>query len=102
MTAGSTEVEKIENTTVKETPPASRWSRALVLEIIELGLILIGAIVAILWLPVRNFWDGHVREAALNALMLHGHLSNMDYSMIGPIFSIPLWLMDHLFDPHSG
>jgi hypothetical protein len=102
MAAGSTEVKEFEDTTARETPPVARWSRSLVLEIAELGLILIGAIAAIYWLPVRGFYDGNVREAALNALMLHGQLSNMDYSMIGPIFSIPNWLLDRLFDPQSG
>src|SRR5258708_21512547 len=102
MTVNNAAIEERETVATGEAQPASRWSRQLLLEIFELCLIAIGAYAAIQWLPVRGFLDGTVREIALNDLMLHGKLSNMNYSMIGPLFSAPLWLIDHYVDPSSN
>jgi len=101
MVAESTAVEQVESTAVIENQPTSRWSGQLSLEIFELCLIVIGAYAAIYWLPVRGFYDGSVRESAIDDLMLYGTISHMEYSMIGPAFSIPLWLIDHFFTPGS-
>src|SRR5215469_10920651 len=86
---------------MKQEQPAGRWSRPLPLEIVELGFIVIAAYIAIYWLPVRGFYDGSVRERAIDDLMLHGTISRMEYSMISPAFSIPLWLIDHFFTSGS-
>ncbi len=102
MTVENAAIEKIESAAIREKQPASWWSRQLLLEVFELCLIAVGAYVAIFWLPVRGFYDGGVRSEAIKELMLHGKISDMQYSIIGPAFSIPLWLIDHYFASDSG
>jgi len=101
MRAENTAIERVESAAVSEKQPVSRWSGPLLLEIFDLCLIAIGAYAAISWLPTRGFYDGGVRASAINDLMLHGKISDMQYSMIGPAFSIPLWLIGHYFNSGS-
>ena len=71
-------------------------SRKLLLEIIELCLIGMGIFAMIRWLPRRYFLDGNVRLSAVVNLLQHGQVSHMSYSIVGPIFSTPLWVIDRL------
>lgn len=101
MTIEISAVEEV-NSIAEGEKQSGNWLRGKpLLEVVELCLIAIGAYVAIFWLPTRGFYDGGVRESAINDLMLYGKLSTMNYSMIGPVFSVPLWLIDHFFNPSS-
>ncbi len=59
----------------------------------ETGLIFLGLLALLVLLPHHVFSDGAVREASLTQLLAHGHLSSARYSLIGPLFSAPLWLV---------
>lgn len=63
-------------------------------ELFELILFGIGICGFLEWFPLRFFQDGEVRFQALLQLVQQHTLSNMSYSMVGPSFSLPLWLMD--------
>lgn len=101
MGSESTIIERVENAEVSEKQPVNWWSRPLLSEIFELCLIAIGAYAVISELPIRIFWDGGMRLNAIVELMQSGKISNVQYSMIGPAFSIPLWFMDHYFTSSS-
>jgi hypothetical protein len=59
----------------------------------ETGLILLGLAALLVLLPHHVFSDGALREATLTQLLAHGRLSRERYSLIGPLFSAPLWLV---------
>jgi hypothetical protein len=75
-------------------PTAHNSSKRLV-EYIELGLIGLGFLALFVCLPRRYFADGNVRFRAILALVQHGTVSNTSYSLVGPFFSIPLFVLDH-------
>lgn len=72
----------------------ARSTHPLLWEVCELGMLLIGFLVILLSLPVRYFYDGTTRFNALLALIQHGIVSNVSYSMVGPFFSLPLYELD--------
>jgi hypothetical protein len=61
--------------------------------IIETGLILAGVLVLLFMLPHRVTGDGYFRFRAVTQLLTRGGVSSLPYSFVGPIFSIPLWLL---------
>lgn len=89
----------VETIPAAEKQPARPLSRKLLLEIIELCLIAIGIDAMFRWLPLRYFLDGTVRFNAVVNLLQHGQISHMSYSIVGPIFSTPLWAIDRIAGP---
>src|SRR6266699_1597531 len=83
-----------ESTSLAEKQSARLPSTKLLLEIFELCLIGIGIYAMTNWLPRRVFSDGNVRLYAVIDLVRHGKVSHMGYSIVGPMFSIPLWFID--------
>lgn len=76
-----------------DTPPAgTTQSASRVSAVVETALIVIGLITAWL-LPHQIASDAAVRFAALSDLLRHGRLSPNPYSMVGPLFSAPLWFL---------
>ena len=63
--------------------------------IFETCLIIAGLLAMLELLPRRVFSDGDVRFFAIIDL-LHGKMSHMSYSLVGPVFSIPLFIIDKL------
>lgn len=63
----------------------------------EILLMLGGLLAMLLFLPHGIFGDGAVRYQAIAELLQHGTLSNMQYSLVGPAFSIPLWFAGLLY-----
>jgi hypothetical protein len=61
--------------------------------IIETILIVAGLFSQLLLLPHGMYGDGKIRFLALSALLEHGQLSSMQYSLLGPLFSTPFWLL---------
>jgi hypothetical protein len=77
----------------------SRWSPA----VVETGLIVAGLLAMLVFLPHHVFSDAEVRYQALSDLLQHGRLDSSKYSLIGPLFSTPIWFVGgwlHL--PHRG
>ena len=85
-----------ESTSLAEKQPSCLLSTKLLLEIFELCLIGIGIYAMTNWLPRRVFSDGDVRLYAVIDLVRHGKVSHMSYSIVGPMFSIPLWFIDQV------
>ncbi len=68
--------------------------------LLGLLLLLIGLIAGIFILPFRIAGDGVARYAFIDALVQQHQITPMRYSMIGPLFSLPLWLISSFFsDP---
>lgn len=65
--------------------------------VFETSLIVAGLIAMLVLLPHGIFGDGAVRFQAISDLLEHGKLSNMHYSIVGPAFSIPFWLLGKLY-----
>jgi hypothetical protein len=65
--------------------------------IIETILIVAGLLAQLLLLPHGMYGDGKTRFLALSALLEHGQLSSMQYSLLGPLFSTPFWLLGKWF-----
>ncbi len=65
--------------------------------IIETILIVAGLLAQLLLLPHGMYGDGKTRFLALSALLEHGQLSSMQYSLLGPLFSAPFWLLGKWF-----
>ncbi len=59
----------------------------------ETALIVIGLGAMWYWLPRRIFSDGDLRLFAVIDLINHGKISSMGYSLIGPLFSVPMLLL---------
>jgi hypothetical protein len=59
----------------------------------ELALLLCGLLAMAALLEHQMVSDGARRLAALSELLQHGRLSSLNYSLIGPLFSTPLWLL---------
>ncbi len=64
----------------------------------ERALILIGLVNLGLVQEKKLIGDGHHRYLYLNHLLSTGELPDGDYSLIGPIFATPLWLLEKAFD----
>lgn len=67
------------------------------LAIVETGLIIAGLLALLLLLPHQLNADGLYRFQALSQLLEHGTLSNNRYSLVGPFFSIPFWLLGKVY-----
>ncbi|MFI5273339.1 MAG: hypothetical protein ACHQ4H_09950 [Ktedonobacterales bacterium] len=63
----------------------------------ETALIVLTLLAHGLLLAHGVFGDGLRRYDELTALLAHGQISNDKYSLIGPIFSTPLWLLGHVY-----
>ena len=71
-------------------------NRSRIQAIVEITLILVGLLTMWQYLPFIISDDGLLRYQALTDLLQHGKLTNIRYSIIGPIFSAPLWLLGRL------
>jgi hypothetical protein len=60
---------------------------------IESSLIVIGLLAQLFLLPHVISSDGTVRYQALDALLRNAALSDNKYSLIGPLFAAPLWVV---------
>jgi hypothetical protein len=60
---------------------------------IETALIIVGLLAMFFLLDHGMYGDGKKRFQALSALLQTGHLPYTPYSMVGPFFSIPFWLL---------
>jgi len=69
-----------------DSPPEARLRVAA-----EYGLLFLGWLVLLLC-PHQVTGDAYERFKALDALFLRGEVSPMPYSLVGPLFSWPLWL----------
>ncbi len=65
--------------------------------IIESGLIFLGILTLFFMSPYKIVGDGVSRFYAISELLTQGTISDMPYSMIGPLFSVPLWLLGKLY-----
>jgi hypothetical protein len=63
----------------------------------ESVLIAVGFALLFFAVPHAMFADGQVRFAALTDLVEHGRLANVPYSLIGPLFSTPLYYIGKLW-----
>lgn len=64
---------------------------------IETSLIVLGLLAQFFLLPHVFDADGQTRYAALDALLRHATLVDDKYSLIGPLFAAPLWLLGSVF-----
>src|SRR6185312_14866382 len=69
---------------------------------VELALLLCGLLAMAVLLPHQLVSDGARRYDALSELLGQGHLSPLNYSLIGPLFSTPLWLLGRAADNTVG
>jgi hypothetical protein len=72
--------------------PVSRAAAAF-----ETGLIVAGLLALLVLLPHGVYADGIPRFNALSQLLETGTLSTTKYSMIGPLFSAPLWFLGNVY-----
>ncbi|MGH9461499.1 MAG: hypothetical protein ACRD1X_09805 [Vicinamibacteria bacterium] len=64
---------------------------------IELALIFLGLVVLFWCLPFDITGDGYIRFRALRYLLTAERIVSMSYSMVGPLFALPLWLLGKLY-----
>jgi len=64
--------------------------------VFEFILIFTGLVILLFVSPHSIFGDGSLRFNAISELFANGTISNTGYSMIGPIFSTPLWFFGKL------
>ena len=64
--------------------------------VFETVLIVAGLLAICFSLPHHILGDGTIRFQAISLLLEHGKVSTMPYSMVGPAFSIPFWLLGKL------
>ncbi|HKF36395.1 MAG TPA: hypothetical protein VKB35_05790, partial [Ktedonobacteraceae bacterium] len=64
--------------------------------VFETVLIVAGLLAICFFLPHHILGDGTIRFQAISLLLEHGKVSAMPYSMVGPAFSIPFWLLGKL------
>lgn len=75
----------------KSLPPASVT--------VETALIVLGLLALLLLVPhTVNKSDGYVRYTALSDLLAHGKRDSVPFSIVGPLFATPLWLLDRVTD----
>jgi len=63
----------------------------------ETGLIVTGLFALLLLLPHQLNADGLYRFRALSELLQFGKISNTRYSLVGPLFSSPFWLLGKVY-----
>ncbi|HEV8193851.1 MAG TPA: hypothetical protein VGP82_20565, partial [Ktedonobacterales bacterium] len=64
-------------------------------DVVEPALILCGLLAMAVLLPHHLVADGARRYEALSQLLGQGRISPLNYSLLGPLFSAPLWLLGH-------
>ena len=64
---------------------------------IEITLIVVGLIVLFFCLPYAITGDGYIRFRALRRLVNADRVVSMAYSMIGPLFALPLWPLGKVY-----
>jgi len=63
-------------------------------DLIEIMLLVVGWMLLFFLIPHKVWGDGPVRYRAIESFIEHGHLTPlMKYSLIGPLFSAPLYLL---------
>jgi hypothetical protein len=62
-------------------------------DLIEIMFLVVGWMLLLFLVPHHIGGDGPYRYQAIETLIEHGHLSPVKYSMIGPLFSAPLYLL---------
>jgi hypothetical protein len=66
-------------------------------------LLLLGVSIASLFiLPFSISGDGSIRYDFMNTLTHHFEIVSMRYSMVGPLFSLPLWLISNFYKDPSA
>jgi hypothetical protein len=66
---------------------------------IETSLIMLGFVFAFFVLRHSGIYgDGRLRFQALSDLLEHGHILNTKYSLVGPLFSAPLWMLGRVVE----
>lgn len=79
-------------------PFVSRTQVPFVQAVFETCLIALGPIANFVLLPHNIYhYDSWVRFTAISQLIQQGTLSNIKYSLIGPLFSIPVWYLSKLY-----
>ncbi|GAC1455963.1 MAG: hypothetical protein PVS3B3_04660 [Ktedonobacteraceae bacterium] len=78
-----------------------KWTPVL-LAFIEVSLIIVGLVAIAILLPHSDLGDGAIRFHSLSELIQHHTWSNMPYSFIGPLFSLPFWLIGRHFNNIDG
>ena len=78
-------------------PWRARMPRMLSGAVIETALIVIVVLGDFLLMPHAVYGDGSRRYAELDALLGNGQISGDKYSLIGPLFSAPLWYLGKLY-----
>jgi hypothetical protein len=71
--------------------------RGTIQAIFETGLIVAGLFALLLLLPHQLNADGLYRFQGLSELLEQGKISNMRYSLVGPLFSVPFWLLGKVY-----
>ena len=74
-----------------------RRGMAVLLAFIEISLILVGLISIGILLPHTMIGDGAIRFQSLSELVQQHKWSDMPYSFVGPLFSLPFWLLGRHF-----
>lgn len=78
-------------------PPVRRWTTWASPATIETVLIALGLLALLVLVPHDvNKSDGSVRYAALTDLLAHGRRDAVPFSIVGPLFAAPLWLVDRV------
>ncbi|GAC1389848.1 MAG: hypothetical protein NVSMB38_05360 [Ktedonobacteraceae bacterium] len=75
---------------------------SLLLALIETSLIIIGLIAIGTLLPHFFIGDGTIRFQSLSELIQQHKWSDMPYSFVGPLFSLPFWLVGRHFKNSEG
>jgi hypothetical protein len=86
----------MEDLQAKDMPAEQASSHKRIQAIIETALIVIGLVAMTMLLNHGMYGDGKKRFLALTALLTHGDIKDgpySQYSLIGPLFSIPFWYL---------
>lgn len=70
-----------------------RWMNWTLRDAFEIGMIVLGLLINFQLVPHNLGGDGQTRYQALSLLLQHGALDTSKYSLIGPLFSAPLWYL---------
>lgn len=65
--------------------------------VFETILILLGVIILFFYIPHSISGDGADRYEAITQLIEKGEISDMEYSMVGALFSTPFWLLGKFY-----
>lgn len=76
---------------------AHRWMTGTARDAIDVGLIVVGLLINLVLVPHNLGGDGESRFQSLSLLLQHGILDDSKYSLIGPVFSAPLWFLGLLW-----